>query len=170
MVTNKGYSFYSLTRNARVIRLFFLLFTVSSCIDREFEGIPNDPEGTVAISMTNDTRNSATKLYLDECNPIMIDDMNNFVNVDFGWEFVELGKIDGLYNIKSIPETGWRERVSVRDDEGYIGRYSTGDSYLYIRIYVMKYMYAGGVGKPSVGNGGIVGARIKYQYPFIPEK
>lgn len=60
----------------------------------------------------------------------------------------------GLGNVSYIPTTGWADKVSVRNNNGYVA-YSNGTFY---RIFVEKEI---------VGTtGGIIGYDVKYQAPF----
>lgn len=109
----------------------------------------NDPAGTVSLSMMKGpstsegaTRISGSYIYI-----------GNDYNFD-GGSFISLGTVKGLGNVSYIPTTGWADKVSVRNNNGYVA-YSNGDFY---RIFVEKEI---------VGTtGGIIGYDVKYQAPF----
>lgn len=104
-----------------------------------------DPEGTVPLSMRNANSGGT---YLDG---IYIDNGDNFAG---GW-FVSLGAMKGLGNVVSIPSSGWAGKVSAVPGTGYVALSSSG----FYRIYVEEYMVS--------TDGGIIGAEIKYQTPFV---
>lgn len=109
----------------------------------------NDPAGTVSLSMMKgpSTSEGATKI---SGSYIYI---GNDYNFD-GGSFISLGTVKGLGNVSYIPTTGWADKVSVRNNNGYVA-YSYGTFY---RIYVEKEI---------VGTtGGIIGYDVKYQAPF----
>lgn len=109
----------------------------------------NDPAGTVSLSMMKGpstsegaTRISGSYIYI-----------GNDYNFD-GGSFISLGTVKGLGNVSYIPTTGWADKVSVRNNNGYVA-YSNGTFY---RIFVEKEI---------VGTtGGIIGYDVKYQAPF----
>lgn len=109
----------------------------------------NDPAGTVSLSMMKGpstsegaTRISGSYIYI-----------GNDYNFD-GGSFISLGTVKGLGNVSYIPTTGWADKVSVRNNNGYVA-YSIGTFY---RIFVEKEI---------VGTtGGIIGYDVKYQASF----
>lgn len=104
----------------------------------------NDPEGTISLSMRN-ADNGKTKLdgiYIDK---------ENFR----GAFFASVGTVKGLGNISAIPTTGWADQMSVIPGNGYVV-YCNNQ---YYRIYVVDDIVS--------TSGGIMGADIKYQKPFI---
>ena len=109
----------------------------------------NDPAGTVSLSMMKGpsisegaTRIGGSYIYI-----------GNDYNFD-GGSFISLGTVKGLGNVSYIPTTSWADKVSVRNNNGYVA-YSYGTFY---RIYVEKEI---------VGTtGGIIGYDVKYQAPF----
>lgn len=121
-----------------------------------------DPEGTVLLSMRN-WNNGRTYLEVDN-GDMWIDVGDNF-NGDSGrFSFVNLGKMKGLGNVTKIPTSGWAEKVAVTPGCGYIAQVSDMRGVQYIRIYVVDYIIS------AETTNGIIGANIKYQYPFIPEE
>lgn len=113
-----------------------------------------DPMGTITLSMRNDDETSLDGLY--------ISDDDNF----HGGSFVlaDIGSVNGLGNVSSIPTVGWAEKVAVTPGHGYVAaKYSWTSEETYnvtfYRLYVIDY----NIGAMS---GGIIGANVKYQRPF----
>ena len=67
-----------------------------------------------------------------------------------------VGKVNGLGNIEKIPSTGYVTKLSVEPGYGYV--FKIMDTYA--RLYVVDWMID--------TDGGIMGAKVKYQYPFEP--
>ncbi len=109
-----------------------------------------DPVDTVYLSMRNSNNG---KTYLDN---IYIHN-ENFTG--YGCTFVDIGSVHGLGDVDYIPKSGWADQVSVMPGHGYVAY----DEYaeIYYRIYVIADIES--------TSGGIIGADIKYQKPFIPE-
>lgn len=135
-----------------------------------------DPEGTVTVQMRN-ANNGQTKVYPDgfgssssygfSSSCFWIDKADNLICSD---DVVCIGKVAGLGNIRERPEVGWADEAALLPGYGYILRRSskydqdgrlTPDGYNYCRVYVVGYLTSTG--------GGIIGATVKYQSPFIPE-
>lgn len=117
------------------------------------EKVP-DPTGTVLLSM-RDKNNGDTAL-----------DEIGIANENFHGSytsFVDLGPVNGLGNVTTIPKEGWASQVKVIPGHGYVA-YTRGWEYYgpyapeCYRIYVVDYIY-------SI-SGGIIGADIKYQKTF----
>ena len=126
-----------------------------------------DPEGTVTVQMRN-ANNGQTYVSPDGLGTIYIDRADN-LTCQFG-DVICIGKVAGLGNIRERPETGWADQAALLPGYGYILRRSskydqdgrlTPDGYNYCRVYVVGYLTSTG--------GGIIGATVKYQSPFIPE-
>ena len=127
-----------------------------------------DPEGTVTVQMRN-SNNGQTYVYPDGLvTDFYIDRADNLAS-SYG-DVICIGKVAGLGNIRERPETGWADEAALLPGYGYILRRSsqydqdgrlTPDGYNYCRIYVVGYLTSTG--------GGIIGATVKYQSPFIPE-
>lgn len=138
-----------------VIMVHILSFCLISCGGEENidannggpvnpEATVNDPDGTILLSMRNSDNG---KTYLDG---IYID-KENFR----GAFFASVGKVKGLGNVSAIPTTGWADQMSVIPGNGYVA-YCNNQ---YYRIYVVDDIVS--------TSGGIMGADIKYQKPFI---
>ena len=127
----------------------------------------SDPNGTVVANIRNGYQ---TELYIFPAIPIQIDDINNFTTPT-GWlpglAIVSVGQVSGLGSIKTIPQSGWSSSVAVVPSCGYVvatpwqedGSINY-DELCYARMYVEDYILS--------TSGGIIGAKVKYQSPFIP--
>lgn len=107
-----------------------------------------DPTGTIQLAM-RDKNNGNThigNLYIQD---------ENFYGIYN--QTVSLGAVKGLGNVAYIPTAGWAQRVAVAPGDGYV----TYDSYYkkFYRIYVSNFITSTG--------GGIIGADVKYQEPFL---
>lgn len=154
--------YLDLMMKALLCAMFMCVFAACSDDEDAPDGIPGDPVGTVLVSMRNDTQDAATNVYPESEQPysacwFYIDKADNFSGSNLDFDFVTLGKVNGLSNIKNIPESGWTDKVAVIERYGYVARYRyySDDSYHYIRMYVVEYMTS------SVG-GGVIGAKVKY--------
>ena len=112
-----------------------------------------DPEGTIEVSMRKkgqgDTR--IDKIYINESD-------NFKVESDY-WSgsgyIASYGMVNGLGNVSNIPIAGWASEVTVKPGYGYVA-YHAGTFY---RMYVSDYIVA--------TTGGVIGAEVKYQKPFL---
>lgn len=144
-----------------VALLLTVMFFMSACDQDELNdnSIP-DPEGTVLVQMRNRDYGH-TEVYMEEGNRggwFYIDSGNNFKGSAYV-SFISVGRVNGLKDVRNLPEYGWSESVAVVPHNGYFVRYGSGSSYM--RIYIVDYIVSTG--------GGIIGATVKYQRGFIPE-
>lgn len=116
-----------------------------------------DPEGTVTVNITNNGRDGevalpdlGVRLYIDEGNNFRL----YYLSGNSG-TIVSLGAMKGLGNVVTVPIEGWSTSVAVVPGNGYAVR-NNGN---YARLYVDSYM--------TSTSGGIMGATVKYQSPFI---
>lgn len=136
-------------------------------------GNPNtpvaDPEGTIMMSVRN-WDNGTTRVPINDGlsndpygKEFTIDRGNNFTGGRAGntWHFVSVGKVNGLGNVTKIPDSGWSTTLAVTPGYGYVCAYANtyGGAITFARIYVEEWILA-------AGTNGIIGAKIKYQYPF----
>lgn len=116
-----------------------------------------DPEGTVTVNITNNGRDG--EIFLSDLSvDLYIDDGNNFrvhSSLSPSPSIVSLGAMKGLGNVVSVPTEGWSSSVAVMPGNGYVVR-RNGQ---YARLYVDSYM--------TSTSGGIMGATVKYQSPFV---
>lgn len=122
-----------------------------------------DPEGTIQIQVRN---NKETWIEPDDSGcKLFIDSANNFSSNNGNVvAFVSVGKVAGLGNVRNIPERGWAGSAAAFPGYGYFVRwkpYYYSNEVRFCRIYVVDYIKSTG--------GGIIGAKIKYQSPFVPE-
>ena len=117
-----------------------------------------DPEGTMVLNMRNEN-NGGTYLRIENWPEIWINHSDNFESYADRIEFVSLGKMKGLGNVTKIPETGWQSSVAVKPAYGYVAKWGNR----YCRLYVVQELLA-------AGTNGVIGAEVKYQYPFEPTK
>jgi len=102
--------------------------------------------------------------------------LTNWYNavVQNGWSYsyaaiCDVGAKKGLGNITTIPHTGFtvldrgNTSVACQNGHGYVVQFIP-ESYIgdttYLRLYVVSSLVSTG--------GGIMGATVKYQYPFNP--
>ena len=133
----------------------------TSCKENSFNPqvkVP-DPEGTITVKVRNADNGKTIVEYM-----FYITKSNNFTGYYSGYEFVDYGAVRGLGNVVSIPKSGWADQVAVIPGHGYVMRHLSNGYYKYIRLYVVEEI----VGANT--NGGIIGAVVKYQYPFEPTK
>ena len=117
-----------------------------------------DPEGTMVLNMRNEN-NGGTYLRIENWPEIWINHSDNFESYADRIEFVSLGKMKGLGNVTKMPETGWQSSVAVKPAYGYVAKWGNR----YCRLYVVQELLA-------AGTNGVIGAEVKYQYPFEPTK
>ncbi|MDR2131217.1 MAG: hypothetical protein LBP56_08685 [Odoribacteraceae bacterium] len=154
----------------------FLLVTAAAmlfagCGDDDDPNDPNnrvpDPEGTVTANISDDS-----DTYIRLSNPhgnIGWSSPDNFYLYAYDRVSIcDLGPMRGLGNITSIPSTGFSapksrdESVACEAGHGYVVKFEHNDGSVavYVRLYVVE---------PVVSTtGGIMGAKVKYQYPFEP--
>ena len=121
-----------------------------------------DPEGTITMLVRN-ASNGSTKVPLDNSG-FGIDGGNNFISRSSGydyaeWRFASVGEVKGLGNVPKIPDSGWSTTLAVIPGNGYVGVCYGRGRIIFARIYVEEWTLA-------AGSNGIIGAKIKYQYPF----
>lgn len=132
--------------------IIIVLASISSISCEKDEGA-NDPEGTIELDMRKKGE-GGNWLYAGNIS-FRISAADNFQ----GAYFIDVGPVNGLASIKSIPKNStWAEEVAVRPGHGYI----IADGNDFMRLYVVRHL----IGAES---GGIIGAAIKYQYPWNPQ-
>lgn len=136
----------------------------------------DDPDGTVIVNLSNNFyfdgkyyNNGITFPGLESIDFGMTKENNLRVGhsvVDY-WDtdIVSVGKVNGLSGIKTIPSSGWGNKVAAVPGNGYIirGRYDYSPNigeYKYVRVYVVNYT-------TNISEE-IIGVTIKYHSPWIP--
>jgi len=148
------------------------------------------PEGTIMANLSENTGISIllnTNQYGDRRREgyIKWTKPDNFY-LAVGWAYMnvsicDVGSISGLGNITKIPLSGFTTPIAIVDvgvacerGHGYVIKFEdhyedvygvNGDFYIinkevYVRLYVVE--------KIISTSGGIMGAKVKYQYPFEP--
>lgn len=114
-------------------------------------------EGTITVNLEND--GYATVALPDFCEDswngntgyIGMDSNNNlFIQ---GGEIASVGSVGSLARVKRV-DSGYSYRAAAESGHGYVGRSNIGK---YVRIYVVDIRES--------TKGGIIGARIEYEYP-----
>jgi hypothetical protein len=92
----------------------------------------------------------------------------SFNNKYYNVSICNLGKMEGLGNITRIPQAGFsypeeiNSSVACESGHGYVIKFELKPKQapVYVRLYI--------VGPIISTGGGIKGAMVKYQYPFVP--
>lgn len=117
------------------ICLLLISLIVTGCSKDDAESISiKDPEGTISLDITDSSIEN--QIYISNGNLQ-------------GALFVQMGEIDGLGNITSIPKAGWATQVIAMERHGYIA-WVNG---IYYRLYLSTY--------------NTEKALVKYQRPFL---
>lgn len=129
-----------------------------------------DPEGTKTANVSNNEKTDIDLgipyiyqdgYYMDgegnlidayhsvTCN-LTIDNSNNFYSIAYHYmtrgviEYVSVGQVRGLAEIKTIPETGWSTKVAVMPNYGYVARRKNWNgkenTVTYARIFVVDWL------------------------------
>ena len=121
-----------------------------------------DPEGTMEISMTKDRIINGVVYYpgisvsfSPDCMIYITLDNFFYCGPSYSSSMVNVGRVKGLTDIKRIPANGYTKTPPVEPKCGYV--LDCGDG-TYARIYVVSWLI------DSYDE--IIGAKIKYQYPF----
>lgn len=109
-----------------------------------------DPIGTIQLAMRDDNNGHT---YIDH---LYIQNENFYGSTIHA---VSLGPVKGLGNVVYIPTTGWAGQVAVVPGNGYVVYDSYSYNQKFYRIYVSNFITNTG--------GGIIGAYVKYQEPFL---
>jgi len=143
-----------------------LAFAVGCSEDDDNGSSVSDPEGTIMFTMTNsgvgyinEGRYGAAVTFVPRgwnAIELLMLDNNNF----YGWlcTIANVGKVKGLGAITKIPSSGFVKQTSVEKGYGYV--IFIKENGLYARLYVTDWVLS--------TSGGIIGAKVKYQYPFEP--
>ena len=148
------------------------MFFVAGCDDKNDPDNPSnsvpDPEGTMVTNIRNDIfMNRYTGVYYGLADVgiggLSMNQSNVFQTYgDDRFDIAYIGTVNGLGSIQSIPKENLftKNGCAVLEKGGYVLRGIDSNNHdKYARLYVTRFMTSGG---------GIVGAEIKYQYPFVP--
>lgn len=126
-----------------------------------------DPEGTITANLRND---SGSIILLDA--ELKINTANNFYGTGYGTNsyanytmtFVNVGEVEGLGCVNTVPQSGWSNQAAVIPGNGYVIKvkyqYWDVETIGYARLYVVRYI-------KSVSNE-ILGAELKYEENWNP--
>lgn len=129
-------------------------FSFTSC-EKEEEDV-SDPEGTITLKMRN-ADNGSTGIQFGR-DKFYISKENNFRGYHGYISVADVGQVKGLASVTKIPQSGWGRDVAVNIGHGYVVK---SDNNEYMRIYVISWI-------KGASSGGIIGAEVKYQCPWIP--
>lgn len=126
----------------------------------------SDPEGTVRLRLS-DRNEGETSFYPGDItsDDIRMTSSHNLTSEKGLWEFVNVGRREGLGYIQKIPTVGWAKTIGVAPKNGYVARIQKGwgnfgAAYEYVGIYCEDWI--------TSTTDAILGARIKYVCPFFP--
>jgi hypothetical protein len=136
--------------------------------DDDNNGTPvPDPEGTVTANISEDTRIETTGGYIRWIGPDNFH-LEGSSELDHSVSICDLGEMKGLGNIANIPQTGYSSpqysntTVACESGHGYVVKFEIPRDGFYSLHYVRLYVV-----EPIISTlGGIMGAKVKYQYPF----
>jgi hypothetical protein len=131
-----------------------------------------DPAGTLSANITESTSASLDGMYVAWYPP-----NNLWLHTSYGgpnfytnFSICDMGKVNGLGAITTIPTIGYTEEVNVQTKtmpcelgHGYVIKvrwWMTSGEIYYVRLYVSELI--------ENNNGTLIGAKVKYQYPFNP--
>ena len=124
-----------------------------------------DPEGTITANISTSTQidvpNFGTIKWTGPDNFYLICKADNYrVSIS------NMGTMQGLGNITGIPQAGYttpansNTTVACEGGKGYVVKFDNGSSVLYVRLYVVESIIS--------TSGGVMGAKVTYQFPFEP--
>lgn len=154
--------------------LMALLFV--SCKKTDNENLPGkDPEGTVLAYLITWVSDGDVHIKTEDHDVCLQISRSGTITGGLECygkvEFASIGTVQGLWEIKSIPKSGWVESVAAADNNGYIIKATIGDTSqsFYIRFCVVNVQADVVVGQTSAGKT-MYGSKalIKYQAPFKP--
>jgi len=127
-----------------------------------------DPVGTITANISENTNVTIDYRRVGWTKP---DNFELYFGNYYGAvvSICNLGKMNGLGNITSIPQTGYttpiylNREVACEVGHGYVVKFESqysSPTLSYMRLYVVESIVS--------TSGGIMGAKVKYQYPFEP--
>jgi len=162
---------------AVVSAVFVIAATMSSCEkDENTKPVP-DPAGTITVNISENTRIDFNGNYIYWCKPDNFYILAERYTIEDGWGYRDrisicnIGKVNGLGNTKFTPQnlnggftTYASENSSVACEVGHgymVEILPRGAAPIHARLYVVESIVS--------TSGGIMGAKIKYQYPYVLE-
>jgi len=149
-----------------------LTATLAGCSKKDDAGssVP-DPEGTMTANISQSSQINIGGGYIAWAPPDNFDlvGYGTTYNGSLGVSICDLGEMRGLGNITSIPQAGYIDgggsvfntAAACEVGHGYVIKAEyRGSSYsvTYVRLYVQESIVS--------TSGGVMGAKVKYQYPF----
>ena len=130
----------------------------------------HDPEGTITIALRNSVNHPDNTFTVAGTDiPLQMTNGNNLQAKDGNkWEFVSVGRRDGISGIQKIPSEGWTSKVRLEPNQAIVARFESKQFsnykpvYLFVAIYVDRWLTG------TKENDGIIGAIIRYKAPFEP--
>jgi len=151
-----------LVKTLMVLSLVF----VAGC-SKDDDVAPPDPEGTITVTMSNSGSGFVAGVSVGPAlgfGDLRMMGNNNFCGDWASWHHTEglstianVGKVLGLGSITRIPNGGFISTVAIEKGHGYVVQVNDGT---YARLYVVDWV----VNKYNE----IIGAKVKYQYPWAP--
>ena len=147
--------------------LIGMIVSIQSCKQEEEKKGEPDPPGTITTVIRNDDFavyiRGVPRTFGDAYVGIGTIRMNYLNIFSFGGGIAYVGNVNGLGSIKSLPEESeFISERAVNEGGGYVLRATnTNNETEYARLYVSRVMIGANSGK-------IIGAELKYQYPFVP--
>jgi hypothetical protein len=177
---------------AKALMMMVLMLGMIACSKDDDPNNPNVPDNSVPDPPGTITANIAENASIEirsggyGMGYIRWDTPDNFYLDYYSYSYYSyyyvsicnLGAMKGLGNITSIPSTGftlpaYRDySVACEVGHGYVVKFELQQKYVdnpayddypevvYVRLYVVESIINTG--------GGIMGAKVKYQYPFVP--
>lgn len=113
-----------------------------------------EPHETMVIDLLADGSNS---IPVGDNRTVSLNASLELTYSRVGVDYCDMGPMQGLGDITSIPAEGWTDAMPVKPGNGYLLRRWIGES-CYARLYVTDYL--------TDSEGGIRGVRVCYQSPF----
>lgn len=152
---------YGILRGLFLSTLFsFIAFLTSAAVSGE---------GFSTIKLRNSEVNKLNELRIEGVHePIIMTAGNNLTSENGSWEFITLGRRNGLAYIQSVPNDGYSAQAAMHGKYGYIARYPLE----YQSIWGIKYctvaIYC--VSMTTDTDNGIIGCELEYITNFKPEQ
>lgn len=127
----------------------------------EPQSTANDPEGTILMYLYHDESVQYAHFVGPGYNVgdwVEVTESNNFSS--WNGQIASVGKVKGIADIKSVPNSGWAKRTAIVPGNGYVAKASYDGKIAYGRFYVVDFI--------TSTDGGIIGAIVKYQEDWQP--
>lgn len=122
------------------------------------------------IKLRNSDLNGLNRLKIEGVDEqIIMTGANNLTSENGKWEFITLGRRNGINYIQSVPEDGYTAQAAMQGNHAYIARYPIehrsiwGIKYCIVAIYCVSMT-------TDADNKGIIGCKLDYITDFKPEQ